>query len=142
MVVPAVAPAKTFLRACAWAFLCGWGLHVIDHLHRGMAASPTFIMIGGTVQGVVVVVAIALALRDHARAAEVAIFAGAGSAFVFTYAHLLPNFWPDYQDSYLSGPRVNVTWFSWVTALAEIGTGLLFAYAGVRARSARVAVNT
>ena len=136
MAAPAIAPAKTFLRACAWAFLCGWGLHVIDHLRRGMAASPTFIMIGGTVQGVVVVVAIVLALRNHDRAPEFAIVAGAGSALVFTYAHLLPNFWPDYQDSYLSGPRINVTWFSWVTALAEIGTGLLFAYAGFRARNA------
>ena len=31
-------------------------------------------------------------------------------------------------------PRINVTWFSWVTALSEIGTGLLFAYAGARAK--------
>lgn len=32
--------------------------------------------------------------------------------------------------------RGNVTWFSWVTALSEIGTGLLFAYAGMRAKRA------
>ncbi|SBS78863.1 conserved hypothetical protein [uncultured Mycobacterium sp.] len=59
------------------------------------------------------------------------------SALVFTYAHLLPNFCPDYRDSYVSGPRINVRWFSRVTALAEIGTGLLFAYAVFRAISAR-----
>ena len=81
-----------------------------------------------------VVVAIAMVLRGNARAPEAAIFAGVGSALVFTYAHLLPNFWPAYQDSYLSGPRINVTWFSWATALSEIGTGLLFAYAGARAK--------
>jgi hypothetical protein len=136
MSTTAITPSQTFLRVSAWAFLCGWGLHVVDHLRRGMAASPTFIMIGGTVQGVIVVIAIVLALRGHARAPELAIFAGVGSALVFTYAHLLPSLWPAYQDSYISGPRINVTWFSWVTALAEIGTGLLFAYAGFRARQA------
>jgi hypothetical protein len=135
MVAPTSVRAQAFLRLTAAAFLFGWGLHVVDHLRRGVSASPMFIMAGVMVQGVIVVVAIAMALRGHARAAEAAIFSGVGSALVFTYAHLLPNFWPAYQDSFLSGPRINVTWFSWVTALSEIGTGLLFAYAGLRARN-------
>jgi len=139
MTAPATTSSEAFLRLCAWAFLAGWGLHVIDHLRRGMAASPMFIMYGGTVQGVIVVIAIVMALRRHPRAPEMAIFAGVGSALVFTYAHVLPSVWPAYQDSFVSGPRINVTWFSWVTALAEIGTGLLFAYAGVRARHAQAA---
>ena len=131
---PTTVRSQNFLRLSAWIFLLGWGLHVIDHLLRGMAASPMFVMVGGMVQGLIVIVAITMAVRGHAHAPEAAIFAGVGSALVFTYAHLLPNFWPAYQDSYLSGPRINVTWFSWVTALSEIGTGLVFAYAGVRAR--------
>jgi hypothetical protein len=131
---PTTVRSQTFLRLSAWIFLLGWGLHIIDHLLRGMAASPMFVMVGGMVQGLVVIVAITMALRGNAHAPEAAILAGVGSALVFTYAHLLPNFWPAYQDSYLSGPRINVTWFSWVTALSEIGTGLVFAYAGVRAR--------
>jgi hypothetical protein len=135
MTAPTSDHAQTFLRLTAGAFLLGWGLHVIDHLRRGMSASPMFVMVGGTVQGVIVLIAIAMALRGHARAPEAAIFSGVGSALVFTYAHLLPNFWPAYQDSFISGPRINVTWFSWVTALSEIGTGLLFAYAGLRARN-------
>jgi hypothetical protein len=118
----------------------GWGLHVIDHLRRGMSASPTFVMVGGMVQGLIVVAAIAMVLRGHRRAPEAAVFTGLGSALVFTYAHLLPNFWPSYQDSFLSGPRINVTWFSWVTALSEIGTGLLLAYAGLRAKIVRDAL--
>lgn len=126
--------SQTFLRLSAWAFLAGWGLHVIDHLRRGMSASPMFIMVGGMIQGVIVVIAIAMTLRGHRRAPDAAIFAGFGSALVFTYAHLLPNMWPAFQDSFVSGPRINVTWFSWVTALSEIGTGLLFGYAGVRAK--------
>jgi hypothetical protein len=130
-------PSQAFLRISAWAFLFGWGLHVIDHLRRGMSASPTFVMVGGMVQGLIVVAAIAMVLRGHRRAPEAAVFTGLGSALVFTYAHLLPNFWPGYQDSFLSGPRINVTWFSWVTALSEIGTGLLLAYAGLRAKIVR-----
>ncbi|NOP99868.1 hypothetical protein [Mycolicibacterium fortuitum] len=134
MTVPTKVQTQHFLRLTAWMFLLGWGLHVIDHLLRGMAASPMFVMAGGMIQGVIVIVAITIALRAQSRAPDLAILTGAGSAFVFTYAHLLPNFWPNFQDSYLTGPRINVTWFSWVTALSEIGTGLLFAYAGLRAK--------
>ena len=137
MTAPTTVQSQAFLRASAMAFLLGWGLHVIDHLRRGMSASPMFIMVGGTVQAVIVVVAIAMILRGHARAPEAAIFTGLGSALVFTYAHLLPNFWPAYQDSFIGGPRINVTWFSWVTALSEIGTGLLLAIAGARAMRVR-----
>jgi formate/nitrite transporter FocA (FNT family) len=125
------------MRTAAWAFLIGWGLHVADHLRRGMSASPEAVMYGGMLQGIVVIIAIVMALRAHDRAATAAIIAGLGSAVLFTYAHLLPNFWPAYQDSFISGPRINVTWFSWLTALSEIGTGLVFAVAGLRAVSAR-----
>jgi hypothetical protein len=137
MTAPTTVQSQAFLRASALAFFLGWGLHVIDHLRRGMSASPMFIMVGGTVQAVIVIIAIAMILRGHARAPEAAIFTGLGSALVFTYAHLLPNFWPAYQDSFISGPRINVTWFSWVTALSEIGTGLLLAIAGARAMRVR-----
>lgn len=124
---------QAFVRISAAAFLLGWGLHVVDHLRRGMSASPMFVMVGGMVQGVVVIIAVTMAFRGHPRADRVAVFTGFGSALLFTYAHLLPNFWPSFQDSFVTGPRLNVTWFSWVTALSEIGTGLLFAYAGWRA---------
>lgn len=134
MTVPTKVQTQHLLRLTAWMFLLGWGLHVIDHLLRGMTASPMFVMAGGMIQGVIVIVAITMALRAQSRAPDLAILTGVGSAVVFTYAHLLPNFWPNFQDSYLTGPRVNVTWFSWVTALSEIGTGLLFAYAGLRAK--------
>ena len=126
--------SNTFLRNASLAFLAGWGLHVIDHLLRGMSASPMFVMVGGMIQGVIVIIAIVMTLRGHRRAPEAAIFTGFGSALIFTCAHLLPNLWPAYQDSFVTGPRINVTWFSWVTALSEIGTGLLFGYAGVRAK--------
>jgi hypothetical protein len=74
-------------------------------------------------------------LRHRPRAAETAVLVGFGSAALFVYAHLLPTFLPAFQDSFTSGPRINVTWFSWLTAVAEIGTGLLFGYAGLQSLS-------
>lgn len=125
------------LTTAAIAFAAGFGLHGIDHLQRGMAASPTAVMIGGMVQGVFVAVAVVLVLRHHHRPPEVAIAVGFGSAALFVYAHLLPTFLPAYQDSFVTGPRINVTWFSWLTAVAEIGTALVFGYTGVRSARGR-----
>ena len=133
---PTAAPTRR-LTIAAIAFAVGYGVHGVDHLRRGMAASPTAIMIGGLVQGVFVVVAVALALRHHRRAPEFAIGVGFGSAALFAYAHLLPTFLPALQDSFVTGPRINVTWFSWVSALAEIGTALVFGYAGMQSLRVR-----
>ena len=127
------ASAGRYLRWAAIAFAIGWGVHVLDHLRRGMSASPQAIMVGGMIQGVFVVVAIAMAITGRRRAPEAAIAVGFASALGFTYAHLLPTFLPGYQDSFISGPRINVTWFSWLSAVTEIGTGIVFAIAGLRA---------
>lgn len=121
------------LRWAAILFAIGWGVHVADHLRRGMSSAPHAVMIGGMLQAVFVVAAIAMALTRHRRAAEAAMVVGFGSAILFTYAHLLPSFWPAFQDSFVSGPRINVTWFSWVSAVAEIGTGIVFGINGTRA---------
>jgi hypothetical protein len=116
------------------AFAAAFGVHGIDHLRRGMAASPPSIMLGGMLQGVFVVAAVVLVLRHHRWAPKAAILVGFGSAVLFTYAHVLPTFLPGYQDSFTSGPRINVTWFSWLTAVAEIGAGLVLGYVGLHAR--------
>ena len=125
------------LRWAAIAFVIGFGIHGLDHLRRGMSASGPFIMVGGAIQGLFVAVAVAMALARRPQrqwAPEAAIAVGFGSAGVFTYAHLLPTFLPGYQDSFISSPHINVTWFSWFSALTEIGTGIVFAIAGIRAR--------
>src|SRR5271155_84436 len=122
------------LRWAAIAFVVGFGIHGLDHLRRGMSASPPFIMVGGMIQGLFVAVAVVMAFTRHRRAPEAAIAVGFGSAVVFTYAHLLPTFLPGYQDSFISPPHINVTWFSWFSALTEIGTGVVFAIVGMRAR--------
>ncbi len=133
-----ISPARDnptdILRWAAIAFAIGFGIHGLDHLRRGMSASPLFIMVGGMIQGLFVAVAVVMALTRHRRAPEAAIAVGFGSAVVFTYAHLLPTFLPGYQDSFISPPHINVTWFSWLSAVTEIGTGIVFAIAGIRAR--------
>jgi hypothetical protein len=130
---PARAHATDVLRWAAFAFAIGFGIHGLDHMRRGMSASPPFIMVGGMIQGLFVAVAVVMALTRHRRAPATAIAVGFGSAGVFTYAHLLPTFLPGYQDSFISPPHINVTWFSWLSALTEIGTGIVFALAGIRA---------
>ena len=127
-------PMGRSLTVAMIAFVAAFGLHGVDHFRRGMTASPPAVMIGGTIQGLFVVLALVLVLRKHPWAAQAATFVGFGSAALFTYAHVLPTFWPGYQDSFSSGPRINVTWFSWLTAVGEIGTGLVLGYVGLQAR--------
>jgi hypothetical protein len=126
--------ASRYLRWAAILFAIGFGIHGLDHLRRGMSASPPFVMVGGMIQGLFVVAAVVMALTQRRRASEAAIAVGFGSALVFTYAHLLPTFLPGYQDSFISPPHINVTWFSWFSALTEIGTGIVFAIVGMRTR--------
>jgi hypothetical protein len=126
--------ASRYLRWAAILFAIGFGIHGLDHLRRGMSASPPFVMVGGMIQGLFVVAAVVMALTQRRRAPEAAVAVGFGSAVVFTYAHLLPTFLPGYQDSFISPPHINVTWFSWFSALTEIGTGVVFAIVGMRAR--------
>lgn len=115
------------------AFVAAFAVHGVDHFRRGMTASPPPVMVGGMVQGMFVAIALVLVLRHHPWAPRAAVFVGFGSAALFTYAHVLPTFLPGWQDSFSSGPRINVTWFSWLTAVGEIGTGLILGYAGMRA---------
>jgi hypothetical protein len=131
---PARDNATDILRWAAIAFVIGFGIHGLDHLRRGMSASPPFIMVGGMIQGMFVAIAVIMALSRRRRAPEAAIAVGFGSAVVFSYAHLLPTFLPGYQDSFISPPHINVTWFSWFSALTEVGTGIVFAIVGIRAR--------
>jgi hypothetical protein len=118
-------------------FAAAFGLHGIDHLKRGMDASPPSIMIGGMIQGLFVAIAIVLIVRQHSWGPQAGVIVGFGSAAIFVYAHVLPTFLPGYQDSFTSGPRINVTWFSWLTAVAEIGAGLVLGYVGCERAATR-----
>jgi hypothetical protein len=71
--------ARRSTTVSAIAFAAAFSLHGIDHLRRGMAASPMSIMIGGMIQGFFVVVAVALILRQHRWASEAAIVVGSAA---------------------------------------------------------------
>ena len=119
-----------FLRLAAIAFAIGFSIHALDHARRGLSSVPSHVIVIGTIQGLFAVIAVWMALSGRTRAPVAAILVGFGSALLFTNGHLLPIS----PDSYVSAPDHNVTWFSWVTAFSEIGTGVLFGIAGVRAR--------
>lgn len=124
-----------FLRVTAFLLAAAFAVHGADHLRRGWDASPLSVLVAGHVQAVLIAVAVVLVVRRSRWAPVTAIVAGLASAVGFAYAHVLPGFWPRFSDSFVtSGPGAGVTWFSWVTAVLEIGAGLLLAFAGFRAR--------
>ena len=119
-----------FLRLAAIAFAIGFSVHAFDHARRGLASAPTRVIVIGTIQGILAVVAIWMVLRGRDGGPMAAVLVGFGSALLFTNGHLLPIS----PDSYVSEAHPSVTWFSWVTAFSEIGTGIVFGVAGLRAR--------
>jgi hypothetical protein len=127
--------ARRSMTVAMIAFVAAFLLHAVDHFRRGMQASPPPVMVGGTVQAVFVLLGAVFVVRHHRWAAQAAVLVGFGSVVLFTYGHLLPTLLPGYQDSFTSGPRINVTWFSWLTAVGEIGAGLVLGYVGLRARA-------
>jgi cyanate permease len=127
-----VIQSQPTLRWAAITFAIGFAAHGLDHLRRGMSACPPFIMVAGLVQGMAVAAAVVMVLTHRVRAPWAALVVGFASALGFTYAHLLPTFAPGYQDSFISAPHINVTWFSWFTAVAEIGAATIFAIVGMR----------
>lgn len=129
-----VGDSDLYLRFAAIAFAVGFSVHALDHLRRGLSSAPTRVIVIGTVQGVLAMLAIWMVLRGRERAPLAAILVGFGSALLFTNGHLLPIS----PDSYVVDAHPTVTWFSWTTALAEIGTGLLFGLAGLHARRSSV----
>jgi len=128
-----------YLRTTAVIFAAAVLVHGSDHVRRGLDASPTAVMIAGSIQAVVVPIAVVLVFRRTRWAPHAAIVAGFASAALFiyahvlpTYAHVLPGFWT-LSDSFVSEPHTHVNWFSWVTAVLEIITGIVFGVAGARA---------
>ncbi len=129
-VVEEPADDRPFLKWAAVAFAIGFSVHAVDHFRRGLATTPTRVVIVGTIQGLFAVLAVWMALKGSDKAPIAALVVGFGSALLFTSGHLLPMS----PDSYVAPPLRNVTWFSWLSAFAEIGTRILFGIAGLRAR--------
>lgn len=125
--------AEAFLRTATIAFVIGWGLDAIDHLRRGFAAAPQTLTYLAATHAVLIAVAVTMILSHRRHAPEATMIVGALSVLGLGYVHLMPSYWPTLQHSFVSGPRVDVTWFSWATMLVSIGAALVWAHAGSRA---------
>jgi hypothetical protein len=123
---------QDFLRWTAVALAIGFGSHGIDHVRRGMAAASTIVMIGGGLEALSIAIAVTMVLTNRVWAPQAAVIVGFGTALASTYGHLLPTIWPGYQDSFVSLPHINVTWYSWLSLMAAMVTGILFGFAGLR----------
>lgn len=123
--------AERLLRYAAVAFAVAVAIHGADHAHRGLADQSSPVVVAGTIQALLGALAVALVFLRHRWAPAAAIVVGFASAVLFAAAHLLPT-WQGLSDSYLTpGAGAGVTWFSWVTAVLEIGADLLFGWAGL-----------
>jgi len=125
--------AQEFLRWSAVALAMGFGTHAVDHVRRGMSAATMLVMIGGAAEALSIAIAVFMVLTRRAWAAQAAIVVGFGTALASTYGHLLPTLVPGFQDSFVTPPHLGVTWYSWVSLAAAMGTGIVFGFAGIRA---------
>jgi hypothetical protein len=98
-----------------------------------MSAATMLVMIGGGAEALSIAIAVFMVLTRRAWAAQAAIAVGFGTALASTYGHLLPTLVPGFQDSFVSPPHLGVTWYSWVSLAAAMGTGIVFGFAGIRA---------
>lgn len=122
---------ERLLRYAGIVFLAAVAIHGGDHLRRGIEEQSSQIVIAGTIQALLGVVAVALVIRGHRWGPAFAVGVGFASALLFAAAHLLPT-WHGLSDSYLTpGAGAGVTWFSWITAVLEIGADLVFGWAGL-----------
>ncbi len=127
------------LRWAAIFFAIALSLHTADHLRRGMDVVPPAVMTAGMIQGVAAAITIVLVVRRSRLAPHAAVLIGFVSAAGFTAAHLLPT-WGAFSDSFIdAAPAAGVTWFSWVTAIAEILADLVFGAAGAAVLATRSA---
>ncbi len=119
------------LRYSAVAFIVAVAIHGADHAHRGAGVLTPQVRWGGLIQLVLGALAVGLVMRRHRWAAIAAMVVGFASALLFSSAHLLPT-WGAFSDSYLTpAAGAGVSWFSWITAVLEVGGDLLFGWAGL-----------
>lgn len=131
----------TLLRVTAVAYAAAIAVHFADHLRRGLDASPDGVIALGLFAAVLQGAAVLAALTRRSFAPLLAVAVALPDAIGVVAVHLLPR-WSALSDPFPGPDAVGVTALSWASGIAEIVTGLAFAYAGwvaLRARRAAVA---
>lgn len=116
------------LVTAGWVFAIGSGIHVLDHLRRGLGSISEPLYWLGNAALVVQVVIIVLLLRRHPSGPRGAAIVGFPLAVGFFAVHWLPEW------SVLSDPIWQIaswTWFSWLASTAEILGALLIGGIGL-----------
>jgi hypothetical protein len=127
------AGAERLLRYASIAFIVAVAIHGADHMYRGIEDQSPQVISAGTIQAVLGAITVVLVFRRHRWAPPAAVVVGLASALLFAAAHVLPT-WGFLSDSYVTpAAGAGVTWFSWVTAVLEIGADLAFGWAGANA---------
>src|SRR4051794_37534818 len=121
------------LRVAAVVFALALLVHGADHLRRGMDVVTAEVFWLGTLQLVLSAVTLVLIFRGHRLAPAFAVGVGFASATGFSASHLLPH-WSAFSDAFTGAHHApDVTAFSWLAAIFEIGAGLVLGVAGLRA---------
>jgi hypothetical protein len=114
------------LRTTAIIFALALLVHGADHVRRGLQLPSRVAVVGG-LQFLLGMIAVALVLRGHRLGPVAAIAVGLPSVVLFTYGHLVPVG----TDPYVGAAAADdVTAFSLITAVFEIGADLAFGLAG------------
>lgn len=126
-------PEDLLLRRSGIVLLVALLIHGVDHVVRGLDVVTAVVTSAGTVQFVVAIVSVRLVFTRHPSAPALAMLVGFAGAIGFASSHLLPQ-WSALSDPYVGVDAApGVTWFSWLSALIEIGADLAFGWAGLRA---------
>jgi predicted Na+-dependent transporter len=109
------------LRTAALLYGAAIAIHVVDHLRRGVSASPRSVLVAGAVSFVFQALAIAAVLARHRLAAVLALAVALPDAIGVVLVHLVPG-----GTDALVGAHAapGATAFSVVTAALEVATGL------------------
>ena len=116
------------LRLAAVAYGAAVVVHVADHVRRGLDASPAVVLMLGGVAFALQAWAVGLVLTGRPNAARVAFAVALPNALGVVAVHLLPR-WSGLSEPLAgAGAAPGATAWSVATAVAEVATGLLFAY--------------
>jgi Na+/proline symporter len=133
----------SMLRVATVVFVVALCVHGADHMRRGTAVVSTTVTVAGTIQILLALLTALLVFRRSRWAPIAAVIVGFVSAIGFAMAHLLPDWFGPFSDSFLHAPPASgVLGFSWFAAIVEIVADIAVGIAGLRALQGRGVVTS
>lgn len=88
------------LPGAAWLFVGAWSVHTLDHVRRGVDASPEAVVWSGTMVGLLACVCVTLIITRHAAAPALSLVAFPSIAIGVLASHIPPK-WGALSDPIL-----------------------------------------